>query len=87
MGDVPSDEAGVAPAQTAEVIDFPGGTLADIPCEDMFEAAKNADLECAIVIGREKDGSMYFAMSSADVALAFWLMELFKKELLSDEDE
>lgn len=57
-------------------------TTLDIPPERILNAAIGCDLETVLVIGRTKDGELYFAGSSADGGDALWLMELAKKALI-----
>jgi hypothetical protein len=66
-----------------EVVDLRVATTLDIPCERVLRRATEADLETVIVIGREKDGELYFASSVADGGDVLWLMEHAKKALLS----
>jgi len=58
-------------------------TLA-IPPERVLDGALKADLEEVIVLGWTKDGQMYAAGSTGDIADTLLLLELFKKELLSE---
>ncbi len=45
-------------------------------------AALAADLTTAIVIGWDRNGSLYFASSEPDGGSVLWLMEVSKKNLL-----
>lgn len=49
-------------------------TTDDIPPERVIEAALDANLSVAIVIGRRPDGTIYFASSTGDVREAHWLV-------------
>jgi hypothetical protein len=66
----------------SNVIEASFMTTLDIPCERILRKATEADLETVIVIGREKDGELYFASSVADGGDVLWLMEIAKKALL-----
>lgn len=57
-------------------------TTLDSPPEKILSAAIDHDLETVLVIGRTKDGDLYFASSSADGGDALWMMELAKKALM-----
>lgn len=57
-------------------------TSLDIPPEKILNAAIQHDLETVLVIGRTKEGELYFAGSSADGGDALWLMALAKKALM-----
>lgn len=57
-------------------------TRLDIPADRVLESAVGK-LEGAIVIGYTHDGDEYFASSYADGGDALWLVERFKKMLLS----
>lgn len=57
-------------------------TTLDNPPEKILSAAIDHDLETVLVIGRTKDGDLYFAGSSADGGDALWMMELAKKALM-----
>jgi len=57
-------------------------TTLDIPPERILNAAIEHDLETVLIIGRTKDGELYFAGSSADGGDALWLMALAKKALM-----
>lgn len=73
---------------TAEIIEFKGETKLDISPEKVLSAAIEADLDSAIVIGRDKDGHLYFAASSGDIFDTNWLLDIAKQELLRmGEDE
>lgn len=60
-------------------------TKLDLPADRILQSAVAADLECAIVIGRTKDGVEYFASSLADGGDVLWLMERFKLQLVSSD--
>lgn len=66
----------------SNILEFTGITKADIPPERILTKALSKGLTDCIVIGRTKDGDLYFAGSMADGGDALWLMELAKKDLL-----
>lgn len=67
---------------TDNVIAFPGVTTLDIEPSKVLSSAIEQDLDSAIVIGRDKDGSLYFAASGGDAFETLWLLEIAKRELL-----
>lgn len=66
----------------SNVVELPVVTSLDIPCERILRKAAEADLQTAIVIGRDQDGELYFASSVADGGDVLWLMEIAKKALI-----
>lgn len=68
----------------ADVINLDVVSTLDLPPERILEAAKEAGLTGAVVIGWDAEGGFYFASSIADGADVLWLMELAKKKLLED---
>jgi len=64
------------------VIDLPVITTLDLPPSRVLEAAIEADLQDAIVVGYDAEGEFYFAASKADGGDVLWLLELAKKQLL-----
>lgn len=67
---------------TAEIVSFPGGTMADVPVENVLNGAVNADLKEAIVIGRDQDGEPFYASSLGDAGHILLEIEKFKKVLM-----
>jgi len=65
-----------------DVVDFDGPTLLDIPPEKVLQGAMKTDLATVIVIGETRDGALYAASSSADLADMILAVELFKAELM-----
>lgn len=63
---------------------FPGQTFLDIPPDRVLDAAKDLNLQCAIVVGRDAEGRLYLASSSGDAAEMLLLLELSKREVLED---
>ncbi len=67
---------------SGEVIVLPAVTTLDTFAERVLAAAIEADLERAVVIGRTRDGELYFASSAADGGKVLWDIEQAKKQLL-----
>lgn len=63
------------------VIVLPVVTSLDVPAERILQGALDDDLEHAIVIGRNQDGTIYFASSLADGAEVNWLLDHAKLAL------
>lgn len=59
------------------------GTTDDIPPDRVVEAALDANLSVAIVIGRRPDGSIYFASSTGDVKEAHWLVSVVATNIVT----
>jgi hypothetical protein len=55
-----------------DVIQFPDGTVGDIPIEGVLEGAKLLQMVC--IMGYDKDGNEYFASSSGDIKEINWLL-------------
>ena len=55
-----------------DVIEFPDGTVGDIPIEGVLEGAKLLQMVC--IMGYDKDGNEYFASSSGDIKEINWLL-------------
>ena len=62
-------------------------TTEDIPPERVVEAALDANLSVAIVIGRRADGSIYFASSTGDVKEAHWLVSVVATNIVTSYTE
>ena len=58
-------------------------TTDDIPPERVIEAALDANLSVAIVIGRRPDGTIYFASSTGDVKEAHWLVSVVATNIVT----
>lgn len=67
------------------VIPFPGETLSDIPAEQVLQAAIDAKLELAIVIGWDAKRDLYIASTTSDKAEMNWVADLFKARMLLEE--
>jgi len=72
---------------TAEILKFPGGTKLDIPAENVIAAAHECNLKEAIIIGREQDGTAFYASSLGDAGHILLELEKFKKMLLEAYSE
>lgn len=59
-----------------------GVTSHDLPVNRILQAAHDADLETVLILGYKKDGSEYFAASTADGAENIWLMERAKHNMM-----
>lgn len=66
----------------SNILRFPRPANADIPPEQVLLDSISRNLTDCIVIGRTKEGDLFFAGSMADGGDALWLMELAKKDLL-----
>jgi len=64
------------------VLPFTGSTLLDLPPALVLDAAKAANLEIVVIVGRDGDGELYAASSSSDVGMALVLFEEFKREVI-----
>lgn len=68
------------------VLKFTGISRCDVPPDQVLSEAIGK-CESVIVIGYDKEGDHYFACSMADSAIALWLIEKFKRELLQMGEE
>lgn len=66
----------------ADVLNFPGPTLLDIPAETILQNALNANLVSVIVIGETSDGEIFHATSSGSIAELLLAIEIFKAEIM-----
>ena len=67
-----------------EVVILDVETRLDIPAERILEAAKQDDLETAMVIGFDADGELYVRTTTTKAKEMIWLMEL-AKQLVMDQ--
>lgn len=67
------------------VVILPVVTTLDVPVERIIDLAGKADLERVFIIGRTKEGDLYFASSVADGGTVLWDMEVAKAKLLGVE--
>lgn len=70
----------------SNVVILPVVTRLGIPAERILNSALEEDLNSAIVIGRTRDGDIYFASSMPDGPEALWLLEKVKADLLAEAD-
>jgi hypothetical protein len=70
----------------SNVVILPVVTRLDIPAERILNSALEEDLNSAIVIGRTRDGDIYFSSSMPDGPEALWLLEKVKAALLAEAD-
>jgi hypothetical protein len=68
-----------------DVIDFGKTTTADLPVSKVLAAAETQGLESVIVIGIKPTGGTYFALSSSDAAMAVFLLEIAKAQIIEDQ--
>ncbi len=67
---------------SAEVIVLPVVTTLDTFADRVLQAAIEAGLERAVVLGRTPEGELYFASSAANGGTVLWDIEQAKKQLL-----
>lgn len=65
------------------VVPFRGVTRLNLPTDRVLETAKEAVDEHVMVLGWDKDGSLYFSSSVASGPECLWLLECAKAALLS----
>jgi hypothetical protein len=65
-----------------KVIELAATTAATILPEKILNGALNAALTEVVVIGQRPDGSVYFAMSTAEVPSVNWLLDCAKRLLM-----
>ena len=68
-----------------DVIDFSGSTSGDVNVEDVLDGGKH--LAVVVVMGYTEDGEEYFASSTGDVPLCFYLANRYASFLLGMSDE
>ena len=68
------------------IVKFTGTTCNDIDPDNVLSEAVGA-LESAVVIGRDKEGELYFASSLGSTAETLLLVELFKNFLINTDEE
>jgi hypothetical protein len=72
---------------SAEVVEYPGITKLDLPAEKILSRAIDADLEDVLIIGWEKDETLYAASTTANVGKLLHLIETFKHKLIAGDFE
>lgn len=65
-----------------KVIPLETTTAAEIPPDRILSAALEAGLTEAVVIGQRPDGTVYFAMSTAEASAVNWLLDCAKRLLM-----
>ena len=69
----------------ADIIQFPDGTVGDIPVEGVLEGGKLLQMVC--IMGYDSNGNEYFASSSGDMKEINWLLDRYKQFLQGIYDE
>ena len=64
----------------SDIVEFTGTTLLDIDPKKVLDGAKH--LENVMVLGYDKDGILYMASSSSDVAEKVLMLEMAKLQFL-----
>ena len=67
-----------------EVVTLKTQTTLDLPSELLLQKAMDAEITDAIIIGRAKEGDLYFAASNADGGTVLWLLEQAKRTLFAN---
>jgi hypothetical protein len=67
-----------------EVVEFNGETTADLDPNKVLEAAIEANLQEAIVIGTTQDGELYLSLSISYVPDIIWLLMSAQKMLMDE---
>jgi hypothetical protein len=57
-------------------------TTATVPPEKILNGALNAGLTEVVVIGQRPDGTVYFAMSTAEAPSVNWMLDCAKRLLM-----
>jgi hypothetical protein len=70
-----------------DIIEFPDGTVGDIPIEGVLDGAKL--LQMVVIMGYDKDGNEYFASSCGDLKELNWIADRYKHFLqgIADDNE
>ncbi len=66
----------------SNVVEFACVTTGHVPPEKILQGALAAQLTEAVVIGQRPDGSVYFAMSTAEAPSINWLLDCAKRLLM-----
>ena len=69
----------------ADVIDFPGDTQGDVDVEAVLDGGKH--LAVVVIMGYTEDGDEYFASSTGDVPICYFLAGRYKRLLEGLADE
>lgn len=65
-----------------DVVEIGCSTTARVPPEKILQGALVSSLKEVVVIGERSDGSVYFAMSTADAPEINWLLDCAKRLLM-----
>jgi hypothetical protein len=65
-----------------KVIELATATSPNIAPEKILNGALNAALTEVVVIGQRPDGTVYFAMSTADAPAVNWMLDCAKRLLM-----
>lgn len=65
-----------------KVIELHTVTASTVRPETILHGALKAELTEAVVIGQRPDGTVYFAMSSADAPSVNWMLDCAKRLLM-----
>ena len=68
-----------------DIIEFPEGTVGDVPIDSVLEGAKLLQMVC--IMGYTTEGNEYFASSCGDVKEINWLLDRYKSFLQGVADE
>jgi hypothetical protein len=68
-----------------DVIEFPDGTLGDVPIDGVLEGAKLLQMVC--IMGYDKDGNEYFASSTGDIKEINWILTRYRHFLMGIADD
>lgn len=70
-----------------EVVILDTETTLDIPAERVLQAAIETDLDKVLVVGVEKDGTLYVAASGSSIGDNLLLMERAKRLMLEQIED
>lgn len=65
-----------------KVISLETATAVEISPDRVLQGAVNANLTEVVVIGQKPDGTVYFAMSTAEVPDVNWMLDCAKRLLM-----
>ena len=68
-----------------DIVDFTGQTQGDVDVEDVLDGGKH--LAVVVVMGYTEDGEEYFASSTGDAPLCYFLAGRYKRILEGLADE
>ena len=68
-----------------EIIEFPEGTVGDVPIDSVLEGAKVLQMVC--IMGYTTEGNEYFSSSCGDIKEINWLLDRYKNFLQGVADE